>query len=87
MAGKTLAKKPSPKASPAPVAAMSVMAQPKPTKEDKDRERRWRAEDALRVLTEAEKHKADSALMKDVAKLAAEKVAMMSKVASGDKKK
>ena len=44
------------------------------------RERRYRAEDALRTITEAEKHKADKGLMKDVKMVAREKIKDMSKV-------
>lgn len=41
---------------------------------DEERERKWRAEDALRTLTEAEKVKKDKALMKDVEKVRNEKM-------------
>ncbi len=36
--------------------------------------RKWRAEDALRDIERAEKHKRDASLMKDVKQLAQEKV-------------
>jgi len=44
------------------------------TNSDDARERKWRAEDALRTLTEAERVKKDKALMKDVEKARAEKM-------------
>lgn len=44
------------------------------TDSDDARERKWRAEDALRTLTEAERVKKDKALMKDVEKARAEKM-------------
>lgn len=52
-----------------------------PTKADKDRERRWRAEDALRTCKEYEKIKNDKGLMKDVKMLAKEEMSKLKKVA------
>jgi hypothetical protein len=43
-------------------------------KKDEARERRWKAEDALRTMEQAEKHKKDKQLMKDIKQLAREKV-------------
>jgi hypothetical protein len=48
--------------------------------EDKERERRYRAEDALRDIERAEAHKADKSLMKDVKCLAKEKIDNMKKI-------
>lgn len=48
--------------------------------EDKARERRYRAEDALRDLERAEGHKKDKSLMKDVKSMAKEKMAAMKKI-------
>ena len=45
----------------------------KQSKEDKDRERRYRAEDALRDIERAEGHKKDKQLMSDVKDLCKEK--------------
>jgi hypothetical protein len=44
------------------------------TKSDDARERKWKAEDALRDIERAEQHKRDKALMSDVKKLAQDKV-------------
>lgn len=51
----------------------------KPTKSDQDRERRYRAENALSDIERAEKHKSDKNLMSDVKTLAKEKVADLKK--------
>jgi hypothetical protein len=51
------------------------------SKEDRARERRYAAEDALRTLTAAEKHRANPSLMRDVKKIAAEHVRDMAKIA------
>ena len=50
-----------------------------PAKEDA-RERKWRAEDALKDIERAEGHKRDKDLMGDVKKLAKEKVKSLNKV-------
>lgn len=52
----------------------------KPSPEEKARERRWRAEDALRTVKEYEKVCADKALMKDVKSLAREEVSRLKKI-------
>lgn len=66
-----------------PVARASV---PSPVtnrvgKEDKERERRWKAEDALRTCEEYERVKGDKQLMSDVKMLAKEKMEKLKKVA------
>lgn len=60
-----------------PVATAEVA---RPSKESEARERRYRAEDALRALERAEECKRDSGLMKDVKKLAAEKMQALKKI-------
>ena len=50
------------------------------SKVDMDRERKWKAEDALRDIERAEGHKRDATLMGDVKKLAKEKMTSLSKV-------
>lgn len=52
----------------------------KPTKEQVDRERRYRAEDALRALQRAAEVKQDSGLMKDVKNLAKEQMNSLKKI-------
>lgn len=53
----------------------------KRTKEDVERERRYRAEDAMRTLTRADEIKGDSRLMNDVKMLAKEQMAVAKKFA------
>ena len=53
---------------------------PAPTKMDKDREMRYRAEGALSDIERAEKHRGDKELMGHVSKLAKEKVASLKKI-------
>ena len=64
--------------SPTPVGAERSYKQ---TAEDKARERRWRAEDALRTCEEYERVKSDKQLMGDVKQLAKEKMNKLKKVA------
>lgn len=52
----------------------------KPTKQDIERQRRFRAEDALRDMERVEGYKSDKELMKDVKTLAAEKVNNLKKI-------
>lgn len=52
----------------------------KPSKEMLDRERRYKAEDALRDIERAEGHKRDSKLMADVKDMAKEKMESLKKV-------
>lgn len=51
-----------------------------PSKINEAEERRWKAEDALRDIERAEKHKSDKLLMKDVKACAKEKMKALSKV-------
>ena len=44
------------------------------------RERRYKAEDALRTIETAERHKADKGLMKDVKTMAKEKMKALGKI-------
>ncbi|MDE2031378.1 MAG: hypothetical protein KGI58_03935 [Patescibacteria group bacterium] len=53
---------------------------PKVDKSYEEREKRYRAEDALRDIERAEKHKKDRNLMKDVKALAKEKIKTMNKI-------
>lgn len=53
---------------------------PSEKKESEARERRYRAEDALRDLQRAECHRKDKSLMKDVKALAQEQIQALSKV-------
>lgn len=50
-------------------------------------DRRWEVEDALHHLTRAEEYRRDPKLMADVAKLAAEKKQLLSKVARAPRNK
>jgi hypothetical protein len=60
---------------PVPVKIVPNSSEPYTTsKADKDREMRYRAEDALRDIQRAEKHKKDGALMKCVKQLAQEQM-------------
>jgi len=75
-----MAKKPAKKA----IVALADIPMMQPTarpKEDRARERRHAAEDALRTLTEAERHKSNPRVMADVRRLAAERAAHMAKIA------
>lgn len=47
------------------------------TKPNDEPERRYKAEDALRDIERAEKHRKDKGLMKDVKKMAREKIKTM----------
>lgn len=55
-------------------------AAPKMPSDMEEKERRYRAEDALRDIERAEKHKMDKALMKDVKKCAKDKMKALSKI-------
>ena len=63
-----------------PIANTMPVAMPRPSEEDKARERRYRAEDALRDIERAEAHKKDKGLMGDVKKLCKEKMDTLSKI-------
>lgn len=52
----------------------------KRTQSDIDRERRYKAEDALRTLSQAEKYKSDKQLMGDVKRLAQEQMNDLKKI-------
>lgn len=52
----------------------------KPSKEDIERQRRYKAEDALRDIERAEGHKKDKELMSDIKSLAKEKMASLKKI-------
>jgi predicted metal-dependent hydrolase len=53
------------------------------SKEDEARERKWKAEDALRDIERAEGHKKNKELMRDVKQCAKEKMQTMGKVVAG----
>lgn len=66
-----------------PVAASVTMPQPQTPKQsafEKKEHDKWRVEDALRDIERAEKHKADAALMRDVKKMAKEKMNQLKKI-------
>jgi hypothetical protein len=65
-----------------PVADCPVNPAPKMTKEAEARERRWKAEDALRTCEQYAKIQSDKGLMKDVRALAKEKMTELKKVAN-----
>jgi len=60
--------------------AAIVQPRIRPSVEDKERERKWKAEDALRDIERAEGHKKDKELMRDVKTVAREKAKTMSKI-------
>ncbi len=62
------------------VDTMSPRVAQKSDSEYAERERKYRAEDALRDLERAEKHRSDKTLMGDVKKLAKERVEQMKKL-------
>ena len=72
-----------PKAKATTSAPCDVAKPYRPSKEDQDRERRWKAEDGLRTLQSADKVKSDPRLMKDVQALAKEQMGTLAKVAKG----
>ena len=64
-----------------PVASNSISAVPyKRTKDDEDRERRYRAEDGLRAIQRADEVKSDKKLMGDIKALAKEQISCLSKI-------
>lgn len=63
------------KASTAPQAIIS-----KHSKEDEARERRWKAEDALRTMKEMKKIESDKGLMRDAKALAKEEMKKLDKI-------
>lgn len=68
------------KSKPVPVKIVSDAPSPSTDKSYEARERKYRAEDALRDLERAEGHKRDKALMADVKKLAREKADSLKKI-------
>ena len=52
----------------------------KPSKQELDERRRYRAEDAVRDLERAEGHKKDKALMADVKQVCAEKIDSLKRI-------
>ena len=65
---------------PVPVKIVNDVATDKPYN-DEARERKWKAEDALRTCKEYEKIKSDKSLMADVKKLANEEMKKLASVA------
>lgn len=59
---------------------MPIPARPM-SKEQKEQERRWKAEDALRTCQKYEEIKGDKSLMSDVKRLASEQMKDLAKVA------
>lgn len=52
----------------------------KPSKQELDRDRRYKAEDACRDIERAEVHKQDKALMSDVRQIASEKIDSLKRI-------
>lgn len=52
----------------------------KPSKQELDRERRWKAEDACRDIERAEGYKRDKQLMADVKQVASEKIDSLKRI-------
>ncbi len=67
------------KANKLPVAKTSYPVEAAPSKESRERERRWRAESGLRTIQEAEEIKNDKARMADIKALANEQVSNLKK--------
>lgn len=65
---------------PVPVKIVTDDVPPKIDKSYEERERRYRAEDALRDIERAEGHKKNKDLMRDVKKVAKEKINTMKKI-------
>lgn len=63
-----------------PVPVKIVHDEPTPARTDEARERKWKAEDALRDIERAEQHKRDKDLMRDVKGLAKEKMNSLKKI-------
>lgn len=68
------------KSKPIPVKIINDTPAPSDITKDESRERKWKAEDALRDIERAEAHKRDKTLMSDVKKLAQEKVNSLKKI-------
>lgn len=65
---------------PIPVKIVSDYDSPCATARDEGRERKWKAEDALRTVKEYEKIKSDKQLMGDVKKMAKEEMNKLKKI-------
>lgn len=65
---------------PIPVKIVHDDIQPKTSVDYEARERKYKAEDALRDIERAEGHKRDRDLMKDVKKLAKDKIKSLGKI-------
>lgn len=65
---------------PIPVKIVNDTPSPSADKSYADRERKYRAEDALRDIERAEGHRRDAKLMGDVKKLAQDRVASLKKI-------
>lgn len=66
-----------------PIAKTALPSMPesfKLTKEDKDRQRQYAAEDALRICEQYKKNESNKQLMKDVAALAKQKINDLKKI-------
>lgn len=65
---------------PVPVKIVHDDIQPKVSADYEARERKYKAEDALRDIERAEGHKRDRGLMRDVKKLAKDKIKSLGKI-------
>ena len=63
-----------------PTMSIAANPAPKPSKTEMERERRYRAEDAMRDLERAEGHKKDKDLMADVKQIASEKIDCLKRI-------
>jgi hypothetical protein len=63
-----------------PTNSLPIATEVGESKEHEARERRYRAEEGLRTLERAEECKRDSGLMKDIKKLAADKMKALKKI-------
>lgn len=60
---------------------VKIVSEPAPAnKVDGDRERKWKAEDALRTVKEYERVRSDKSLMKDVKKLAQDEMRKLKQI-------
>ena len=58
-----------------------VATEYRPSKDEIERQRRYKAENALRTIRQADEYRCDKGLMKDVKTLATEQMAALKKVA------
>lgn len=68
------------KRGPLPVNKLPTVDCPEPSKESKDRERRYKAEEGLRTLQRAKECEADKGLMRDIKALAKEEMKKLKKI-------